>query len=96
VSAADGDAGACAAVVQCAATNHCTGLDCYCGISAGNRCAQFPLGPCVAQLRAAAGAADVRQLILQGLLGTGVLGRALGLLDCRRSQCASACGLGAL
>ena len=95
-SAPDIDASACSAVVQCAATNHCSGLDCYCGISAGNRCAQFPLGPCVLQLRAAAGTGDVRQLILQGLLGSGALGRALGLLDCRNAQCASACGLGGL
>lgn len=95
-SAPDSDAKACNAVVQCASTNHCSGLDCYCGISVGNRCAQLPLGPCVAQLRAAAGSGDVRQLILQGLLGSGSLGRALGLLECRAAQCASACGLGAL
>jgi hypothetical protein len=85
---------ACAAVAHCAAQNHCSGIDCYCGaLLDANRCQMWPLGPCVKELRSAAGGGNVYQMLVLGLLGTGPIGHASALLNCRKSKCASECGL---
>ncbi|HEY2735595.1 MAG TPA: hypothetical protein VGI70_16475 [Polyangiales bacterium] len=91
-SGAGGSDGAlCDAVVACAAQAHCTGLDCYCGAIQNASCAKLPLGPCVKPLRQAAGSDNVYEIITLGLLGSGTIGRALALLNCRMTSCASEC-----
>jgi hypothetical protein len=85
---------ACDAVARCAAQNHCSGLDCYCGgLLDSNRCQMWPLGPCVRELRSAAGSGNVYQMMVLGVLDAGPIGHAAALFNCRKSQCASECGL---
>jgi hypothetical protein len=85
---------ACDAVTRCAAQNHCSGLDCYCGgLLDANRCQMWPLGPCVRELRSAAGSGNVYQMMVLGVLDTGPIGHATALFNCRRAACASECGL---
>jgi hypothetical protein len=90
-----GGATACDAVAGCAAKNHCSGLDCYCGGGPidPDRCQRWPLGPCVPELRAAAGSGNVFEMMLLGALDAGPIGHAVALFNCRRASCASECGL---
>jgi hypothetical protein len=91
-STAGGDA-TCDAIARCAAKNHCSGLDCYCGPIDPKRCQGWPIGPCTKELRAAAGSGNVYEMMLLGALGTGPIGHAVALLNCRKSACGSECGL---
>jgi hypothetical protein len=85
--------GSCANIISCAATNHCVGLDCYCGHISFNQCLLNPgHGPCALPIFYAAGTSDVTQIYVQSM-GPGAIALAFSALSCRQSSCATACGL---
>jgi hypothetical protein len=83
----------CEAVSRCSAKEACTGLDCYCGNLNSDQCRVWQAGPCVAEISAAGGTSDVRELITLGTLSDGPLGRWVKLMSCRRSKCQTECKL---
>jgi hypothetical protein len=87
------DVGTCANIISCAATNHCVGIDCYCGKSTLNQCLLYPgRGPCALQIYTAAGTSDLTEIYLQ-MSGIGPIALAFSAMSCRQSSCATACGL---
>ena len=85
---------ACLALVDCAAQNHCSGMDCYCGVFDIATCERWSSGgPCVREVRALAGTNNVYQIIALSATKQTPIGRAAYMLSCRNEHCGRACGL---
>lgn len=90
----EGARDACRSLIQCAARTKCSGLDCYCGAFAVNVCASgFANGPCMGEVRKAAGSNDAISIFVQAFSGDGPLLPAANALSCRSQHCKRACGL---
>jgi hypothetical protein len=72
---------------------HCSSIQCYCGTASLQDCQTTPLGPCIAEIQAAAGSSDFNT-VANALADTNHavnLANAVG--DCAKQNCASPCGL---
>ena len=85
---------ACRDLLACATAKRCSGLDCYCGAFAANVCLTgWANGPCMPEVRKAAGSNDAVNIFVQAFSGEGPLVPAAKALSCRGQHCRRACGL---
>ena len=84
---------ACRDLLSCAAQKRCSGLDCYCGAFAANVCLTgWANGPCMPEVKKAAGTNDAVNIFVQAFSGEGPLVPAAKALSCRAQHCRRACG----